>query len=78
MSLKGKIAAFNVKCLNSSDVMSLSVATEVSPPEDSWLRKVPMNTMQIDTEFKKELIYFSVALLRAFPNNVFVSLWNLN
>ncbi|XP_045784537.1 uncharacterized protein LOC123880455 [Maniola jurtina] len=53
------------------DIMSLSVLTEV-PPKQIWIQSVGFNTSQLDVQFKKILIYFSVDLLKTFPCNRFM------
>nr|XP_034839516.1 uncharacterized protein LOC117995640 [Maniola hyperantus] len=53
------------------DIMSLSVLTEVSPKQ-IWIQDVGFNTSQVDVQFKKILIYFSVDLLKTFPCNKFM------
>ncbi|XP_045510297.1 uncharacterized protein LOC123705525 [Colias croceus] len=53
------------------DVMSLAVFTEV-PPRRDWTRTVNFNTGQLDVQFKKILIFFSVDLIKYYPYNQFM------
>lgn len=56
-----------------TDVLTLSVLTEL-PPRDDWTRTVNFTTTQSDVQFKKILISLSVNFLKVFPYNNFVSI----
>ncbi|XP_047523680.1 uncharacterized protein LOC125062135 [Pieris napi] len=53
-----------------SDILSLSVLTEV-PTRHEWMRSVNLNTKQMDVEFKKTLICFSVDFIKTFKYSAF-------